>query len=570
MYFFNLRTNQGLYFYNLIEEIIADDRESLIIALESVEKYLEKGFHVAGYVSYEAGYYLLSKQIQNRHLTTLPLLHFKVFKNAQKIFEIPKAQNNVYLHDIKYSENKQKYLQKFDKIKDHIKNGDTYQLNYSMRIEFNCNASAINLYYELSQRQNAEFSAFLDFDKYSIISLSPELWIKREGNNLIAKPMKGTICATSDNVQNLILISQLQNDSKIIAENSIIVDLIRNDMSVIATPGSVKVTKPFEVQTFNTVNQMISTVECKIKSDTTALEIFKALFPGGSITGAPKIRTMQIINQLEDSARETYCGAIGYFMPNKDFCFNIGIRTVLYDKITKTGKMGIGGGIIHDSEINEEFEECILKSQFLRNINNTFEIFETMKCENGIIHLLNQHLNRLCKTAEFFGFNYNLSNIKTKINNSLKNGRVRLSVTQNGNIIIKHSAIEPQISDKICVSKIIVDNDNIFLRYKTTNREIYNLEYKKYYDLGFVDTVFINKNGYISEGSRHNIFVKNQANQLITPFVKDGALNGIYRDKIIHELGVLERHITLADLENASEIFLSNAVYGLFKVRLAD
>lgn len=569
MIFFNIKTNQGFYFKDQVAEIVANNQDDLISGLRKIEHYLDRGFYIAGYISYEAGYYLIDEYIKNID-ENLPLMQFKIFKSKIEINGIEGSNKPLYIYDTKYSEDQDIYSKKLDKIRQHIIDGDTYQLNYTIQIDFKTNGAAKDLYHQLCQRQNAEFSAFLEFEKYAIISLSPELFIKRQGNKLTSKPMKGTSMVTKDVIENNNIIAQMKQDPKTLSENAMIVDLIRNDMSILAKKNTVKVIDPFEVQTFNTVNQLITTVECEIDERTVFFDIIKALFPSGSITGTPKIRTMEIISKLEARPRGVYCGTIGYIMPNRDFCFNVAIRTILYDKVSNNCNMGIGGGIIYEAKNDDEFSECILKSQFLRSINDYFEIFETMLYQNGKIENLTAHIKRLENSAKYFGFNYNLENILTKINQTKSSDRlrIRLAINQLGIISLKTSKIEPIASNKICLSDITIDCDNIFLNHKTSKREIYNSEYQKYSELGFLDVIFTNKEGFVTEGSRHNIFIQNQQLEFITPPIKDGLLPGTMRETVINSHNVTVKSITIDDLTNAKAIFLSNAINGLVEVTL--
>jgi len=545
VYFFDTKNKCGYKFYDKKTELIANDKKSLIDVLKSVEKYTSQGFYIAGFISYEAGCYLVDKQISHKELS-MPLLHFVVFKEVSLLDRLPEDDyENGAVYDIKYSETSLEYAKKIAKVKEHLHNGDTYQANYTFRYSFKSLSTAENLYYCLCKKQNAEFTAFLEFENYSIVSLSPELFLKKTNNTLVSKPMKGT-WKIGD-----------KPDDKIISENAIIVDLIRNDMSVIAEKGTVEVVNPFEMQNFNTLNQMISTVKCEIKNKS-FYDIIKALFPCGSINGAPKIRTMEIISELENNPREIYCGSVGYILPNNDFCFNVAIRTAVYKN--KEYIAGIGGGIIYESKTSDEFDECLLKSQFLRSIND-FEIFETMKSIDGVIQNLDLHLARMKKSMQYFGFN-GKNIVFPQIDCGIK--KVRLSVKQNGEYEIKISDIDTILTNKVVISDIIIDSCDIFLQHKTSRRNIYNTEYQKY---NVYDVIFINNLGFISEASRHNIFIKKD-NQWVTPPLSAGILPGIIRQIFIETTPVLEKNITLDELKNADEVWLSNSIRGLIKVEL--
>jgi len=479
VYFFDTKNKCGYKFYDKKTELIANDKKSLIDVLKSVEKYTSQGFYIAGFISYEAGCYLVDKQISHKELS-MPLLHFVVFKEVSLLDRLPEDDyENGAVYDIKYNETSLEYAKKIAKVKEHLHNGDTYQANYTFRYSFKSLSTPENLYYCLCKKQNAEFTAFLEFENYSIVSLSPELFLKKTNNTLVSKPMKGT-WKIGD-----------KPDDKIISENAIIVDLIRNDMSVIAEKGTVEVVNPFEMQNF-------------------------------------------------------------------DFCFNVAIRTSVYKN--KEYIAGIGGGIIYESKTSDEFDECLLKSQFLRSIND-FEIFETMKSIDGVIQNLDLHLARMKKSMQYFGFN-GKNIVFPQIDCGIK--KVRLSVKQNGEYEIKISDIDTILTNKVVISDIIIDSCDIFLQHKTSRRNIYNTEYQKY---NVYDVIFINNLGFISEASRHNIFIKKD-NQWVTPPLSAGILPGIIRQIFIETTPVLEKNITLDELKNADEVWLSNSIRGLIKVEL--
>jgi para-aminobenzoate synthetase/4-amino-4-deoxychorismate lyase len=367
-----------------------------------------------------------------------------------------------------------------------------------------------------------------------------------------------------------------------------IVDLIRNDFGKICEIGSVKVSNLFQVETFKSIHQMTSTVNGKLKDNINISEVFTALFPCGSITGAPKIRAMQIINEIETEPRAVYTGAIGYFLPDDQFCFNVPIRTILLaDKNENSTnethcEMGIGGGIVHQSDADEEFNECLLKASFLKNINQHFYLIETLRLETktSTYRHIQQHLTRLSHSAAIFGFHFDLKSIKNKLNNykqklckqknQIPSFKIRLTAYQNGKVVIQHEALLEENNHnkpyRIMLSSSKINSQSIFQHHKTSRREHYNKAYQIAEEKSYYDIVFFNENNELAETSRHNIFIQKEGCYL-TPPLSAGILNGIERAQFMQHHPVKEKTLTLTDLINADNILLTNSVRGLVSVK---
>jgi para-aminobenzoate synthetase/4-amino-4-deoxychorismate lyase len=369
-----------------------------------------------------------------------------------------------------------------------------------------------------------EFGALLHFPESKIISLSPELFIKKGGDTLTSKPMKGTAKRGKNKQEDDEIVSFLKQDSKTLSENVMIVDLIRNDFGRVCETGSVHVNNLFQVQTFKTLHQMISTVKGTLKKNLNFSDLLHALFPCGSITGAPKIRTMEIINELEKEPRGIYTGAIGYLKPDGDFYFNVPIRTIVISEY-KQCEMGIGSGIIYESDANDEYAECLLKAEFLTNINQGFYLIESFKynASQQFFYHLDQHLSRLNNSSNYFGFKFNKEGIEKKlseIKNTLKIGsyKIRLISFHDGSLKITHSKIsnDDNSPKTILISKHRINCASVFQYHKTSRRDLYDQEFDLANKLGFYDVVFLNKRDEIAEASRHNIFIR-QGNKFFTP-----------------------------------------------------
>jgi para-aminobenzoate synthetase/4-amino-4-deoxychorismate lyase len=340
-----------------------------------------------------------------------------------------------------------------------------------------------------------------------------------------------------------------------------IVDLLRNDLGKVAVPGSVRVSSLFDLERFETVWQMTSTVEVTLRDGTSLVDLMRALFPCGSITGAPKIRTMQIIRELERFPRGAYTGTIGILKPGGDCVFNVAIRTVVVDTELKQATFGVGGGITIDSTAEREYEECLVKSRFLHSAPVEFQLFESMLLEDGEYFLLDRHLQRLRNSAEYFGFVFREEEIRDALSevNSIGVFKVRLVLWKDGRIETQISRIKATDSVQlVTLAEKAIDSSDRFLYHKTTRREFYS------------DKVIIwNERGEITESGIANVVVSIDG-QLFTPPVSSGLLAGTFRDHLLAEGTIKERVITIEDLQNAKEFFLINSVRKWIRVHLCS
>ena len=369
----NANGKNSLYFTNPKEAIICTDPNQLASSLDYIENLKQKGHYLVGFVSYEASYFLQTAVIKDYvYQGNFPLLHFLAFDSCQRLTQAEvnqlldnltkNAEKDSVAYNILLNMDEAEYANNFNKIKQHLYQGDTYQVNYTGKYTFDLQGDPVQLYQVLRERQKVEYGALLLFKDYQILSLSPELFFSKREDNVTAKPMKGTMPRSLNKAIDQKNKEALTNDAKLMAENIIIVDLLRNDLSTISVPGSVTVSHLLQVETYETVYQMTSTIHSKINADLPFKTLLYNLFPCGSITGAPKRSTMQIIHDCEKEPRNIYTGAIGYITPTNDMCFNVAIRTLLIRD--KKGELGVGGGITYDSTMANEFEELQLKAVF--------------------------------------------------------------------------------------------------------------------------------------------------------------------------------------------------------------
>jgi para-aminobenzoate synthetase / 4-amino-4-deoxychorismate lyase len=332
-------------------------------AFKKIEDALNTGYHVAGFISYEAGH-LFEERLKFNDMTGFPLVQFGVYKNKLKVKSEKLKVNEYQLSDIKLNISREEYGRNIDRIREHIANGDVYQITYCIKHKFNFSGDAYSLYKDLLKAQPVPYSAYIEDDDIKILSLSPERFIKKSGTELITEPMKGTWWRGKNVLADMIEKLKFGKDKKNKAENIMIADLLRNDLGRIGT--DIKWPKIHTITPYRTLFQMTSTVTGKVDRDIRVSDIFKAMFPSGSVTGAPKIRAMEIIKEIENEDRHIYTGAIGYITPQRDMYFNIPIRTILLRG--ERGEMGIGGGIVWDSTAEGEWNEGMLKSRFLTDL----------------------------------------------------------------------------------------------------------------------------------------------------------------------------------------------------------
>jgi para-aminobenzoate synthetase/4-amino-4-deoxychorismate lyase len=485
--------------------------------------------------------------------------------------------------NVRASVDEKEFADAIQRIQAYIEAGDTYQVNYTWRLRFDVYGSALALYRKLRARQPVPYGALIALpDGGTILSLSPELFIRNDDGVITAKPMKGTAAASGDAARDAVSAEMLATDMKNRAENLMIVDLLRNDLGRIAAIGSVTVPQLFEVNRYGKVLQMTSTVAAQLPGETTLPEVFAALYPCGSITGAPKRRSMQIIRELEHDARGIYTGAIGWLdapplgRRTGNFCFSVPIRTlVLHAPVdgVRAGEMGVGAGIVHDSVAAAEWEECSLKADFLSGLGKDFELFETMfaTASEGCRHL-DLHRQRLQSSAAYFGFAYDEQGVREALRSAcatLPDGphRLRLALSQTGPCTVQSGKIAtPNEPVKLLIASAVTDAQDIFLRHKTTVRATYDTAWRQAEAQGAFDMLFFNAQGELTEGGRSNVFVK-LAGRWYTPPLTCGVLPGVMRTVLLRDPAwqASERRLTMADLRVAEDVVVCNALRGALR-----
>ena len=563
---------RSLLFCNPEAVLIAQEQEDAVAVLAQVERHLAAGRWVAGYMAYEAGQGF-EPSVPRRSRHDMPLAWFCVYR-APRLFDHRNTRvwnepsdGSVEIAGCRFNLAREEYCRRVEQIRSWIAEGDVYQVNFTGRIGFAFSGSAVDLYLRLRPAQRVSYSAFLNTGDMHVLSFSPELFFRMEQQRIVTRPMKGTAprgrWLQEDDGQ----AAWLAADEKNRAENVMIVDLLRNDLGRICEYGSVRVEQLYAVERYDTVLQMTSSVSGKLRQGVGPQRIFRALFPSGSVTGAPKIRAMQRIHELEPAPRGVYCGAIGFFSPDAEAVFNVPIRTLVLRG--NHGEMGVGSGIVHDSDPEVEFRECELKAKFLTEHRSEFALIESMLCDRGF-PLLSLHLERLQQSGGYFGFALDLDRVQAELYahaahlEAGKQYKVRAVIDCFGGVKLNSVTIEAdQRAARVAVADERVWSRDPFLFHKTTRRAQYERILARSHERGLDDVLFLKERGEVTEGTMHNVFVK-IAGKLLTPPLQCGLLPGVYRKHLLRsDPRCRESVLTLGELQRADGIYICNAVRGM-------
>ncbi|WP_263366645.1 aminodeoxychorismate synthase component I [Edaphobacter bradus] len=588
---FDAENQRSYLFVNPVEVFAAHSLDDIPDLFRRIEWALVQGLHVAGYLSYECGYHF-ERFNEPPLLPQLPLAWFGayvqpfVFDHSSGRFEGPAPDLShapapepipaAFAANAELAITEDEYSPKIERIKRYIEAGDTYQVNFTDSVTAYTSHSASQAFSALSAAQPVSYSALLNVAGHHILSHSPELFFRIDnsvaGRRIATRPMKGTMPRGLDLHDDELAAQRLASDEKNCSEHIMIVDLLRNDLGRVCAAGSVRVEDIFTVERYATLLQMTSTVSGTLRPGLTWYEIFRSLFPSGSITGAPKIRTMEIIRELESSPRGVYTGSIGHIAPDGSAAFNVAIRTlVLKDGVAH---MGVGGGIVADSAAEDEYRECLLKASFLTRARHDFQLIETMWWDGTGVPLLSLHLDRLEASARYFGFVFDSDAAKTRIDETTRGlpagegHRLRLRLAASGELSVTAAAFVPdaapitvQIADKHTRS------NDVFLRHKTTHRELYDRSFAEAQAAGVDEVIFLNERGELTEGAISNLFLES-GGRLLTPPLASGVLPGVYRRLVLEtNPRAEERVLTIADLESADAVYLCNALRGMRRVK---
>ncbi len=571
---------RSLVFTSPLEALEIWDRRDIPIFFEKARQALEKGFYLAGRLDYELGYLMVPGLCRLFQPGPEPVARMWVFPPPQTILHAPGDGPVVPNFDpgilkrvrgFQLDSTSGDFTEKIGKIKDYISKGHSYQVNFTVRGSFSFAGDPILLYQALRARQPVPYSGLIRDDNRWFLSLSPELFFRKEGNRVWSRPMKGTAKRGRFPHEDALVAEALARDEKNRAENVMIVDLLRNDLGMVCKTGSVGVPKLFQVERYQTLFQMVTTVEGRVSPSVSWAELLKALFPCGSITGAPKRRTMEIIAELEDSPRGIYTGAIGMVEPGGDCAFNVAIRTI--EVQDGKGRIGLGSGITIGSDPVDEYRETALKGRFLTSPPLEFSLIETLLWtgprgdDPGGFHLLELHLARLASSASYFDFHWDEARVRDRLKEAAQEAgrvghrvKVRVEMDRSGAIKVQCVKLHDQeLPVTFSLSGIKVDPADVHLYHKTTNRRFLDEERIK---SNCDEVVFLNKNGELTQGSFTNLFIK-KGERLLTPPREAGLLPGTLRQELIQGGEAFETHLYPTDLEEAEAIFLGNSVRGL-------
>ena len=549
-----------------IKELKTRDLAEVADLLAQVESYQEQGYYVVGYVSYEAAPAFEEKlAVHKLPLLGEYLIYFTVHDRVETspipltYEEVDLPSNWLELTSV------EDYEKAISQIHHHLRQGDTYQVNYTVQLKQDLSTNPFAIYNRMVVEQEAGYNAYVEHDEMAVISMSPELFFEQNDRELTTRPMKGTTKRGLPDDEDLKEAAWLEQDPKNRSENMMIVDLLRNDMNRISEVGSENVERLCQVEQYSTVWQMTSTIKSQLRPDVDLVAIFRSLFPCGSITGAPKIATMDIIKELEPQPRGVYCGTIGLLLPNGRRIFNVAIRTIQLHK--GQAIYGVGGGITWDSTWESEYREVHQKAAVLYRKQVRFKLITTGRISQKNLLFEEQHLERLTKASRYFSFPFDPEELRQKIEeecqvcDSHQDYRLRISLSKSGEMEVSRQVLEP-LSPTFCKAKLCLqeaDLNQAFTYFKTTHRP--------HLSLGEQEIIYHNVAGELLETSIGNLVLK-IAGKLYTPPTSLGILPGTYRQHLLERGQVEEKVLTLADLNQAETIYGCNAVRGLYELEL--
>ncbi len=584
-------------------------------ALDKIAAANRAGKYAAGFLSYEAAaaFDPALKTKSRQANEDFPLLWFGIFDPASVSNTPPVAGLELYnVADWQPDTTLNQYAESIKKIRAGIREGDIYQANYTLRLNTQFSGCAHAWYEDLRRDSHGRFNAFVDIGSHRILSMSPELFFSWDGHTLRTRPMKGTAkrhqppAIESADWQRWhdadeCLATSLLESTKNRAENLMIVDLLRNDVSRVAKPGSVNVPHLFTLETYPTLYQMTSTITAETRDGVTIADIFSALFPCGSITGAPKIKSSEVIAELETTPRGVYCGALGYISPDGTSVFNVAIRTIVINAATGAAECGVGGGIVWDSEARDEYAEALAKAAFMRNASHGFELLETLRLANGEYAFMDRHLERLLASADALGFDAQKKNIREALREHAhahmnETRRVRLLIARSGHITITSetldttapawtkpstgASIEAKMSQtamperglqsalpirKVALASAPVDRHERALHHKTTRRTVYDTHRQQHPEA--FDVLLWNQQRELTEFTYGSLVLEIDGTWM-TPKLSSGLLPGVMRAELLARGEITESVLTLDDLAQAQSMWFINSVRGWIRVEL--
>ncbi len=548
-------------------------------ALSRAEHFVRQGLCAIGFIGYEAATALDRALCTHAPQAGLPVLWLGFYDaSEERPPPLPRdehAASSVVSGDWHPLLGRRDYLDAVTRIREWIAAGHTYQVNYTFPLEAPFCGDPRATFYRLCAVQPSEYAAYVDTGRHVIVSISPELFFDLQGNRLTTRPMKGTRPRGRWSGEDRLLADELTNSPKDRSENAMIVDLLRNDMGRLSAPGSVRVRRFATLEQYPTVWQLTSTITSRTKASVP--ELLRALFPCGSVTGAPKVRTMEIIRDLELFPRGVYCGAIGRWGPERQARFNVAIRTLTIDREAGRARYPVGGGITWDSSPEDEYRECLAKAAVLSRVPAPrFNLLESLLFEQGAYFLLEEHLSRLAASASYFGRPLDRGALREALlsrpwtrppTSHDRRLKVRVLVRADGTTQIEAAPLASLGEPRVGLAATPVDPRDVFLYHKTTNREVYDRARAERPDCN--DVVLRNDRGEITETSIANLVLELDGERF-TPPLDCGLLPGVFRDHLLREGLIEERALTSADLSRADTVWMVNSVRKWTRVRVVE
>ncbi len=541
------------------------------MVLRQAEASAATGCYAVGFVAYEAAAALNPHLPALPPLAGLPLAWFAIY-GERHACPPPQLPSPTLLPPLQPTLSAEQYCRTVSALHDAIAAGESYQVNYTFPLLGNCHDDPIVRYQAMLTSQRPCFGALLDTGRHLILSASPELFFQRTGDRIVTRPMKGTASRGRFPEEDAALALRLRASAKEQAENLMIVDLLRNDLGQIAQTGSVQVERLFELERYPTVHQLTSTVSASLRGGTDLTSIFRALFPCGSVTGAPKRRSMELIARHEAQPRGVYCGAIGMLGPGEEALFSVAIRTLLLDRLSGTCQIGVGSGITWDAEATAEYAECLAKAAFLSQPPPP-RLLESLRLESGRYPLLTRHLARLAWSASRLGHHYNASLTEQRLLEhaaTVPQGthKVRLLLAADGELELSSAPLEPDSAPlqlALCSKRVTDETPELYL--KTEARQRYDAARREHPAAD--EVLLVNQQGQLTEGSYHNLVLR-LGGRLVTPPLHCGLLPGVMREELLAQGAIHEQILYPADLGQAAEIWLINAVRGWRRAELLN
>lgn len=557
--------------------ITAREFDQILPALEEVRAGVRAGRHAAGYLAYEAGYAFDPKLRHDARNCEGPLLCFGLFDG----FETPDlsvqlpSPDGAYVGRLKPRLTPDQHGLAVRQVREHLFAGDFYQANLTFGCDVAVSGDPLALYARLRRSARAGWGGVLKHDGGAIVSLSPEQFFTIRDGVIEARPMKGTASRHTDPDADRAEAEALAADEKQRAENLMIVDLMRNDLAKLSVAGSVEVPELFMVETYPTLHQLVSRITSRLRVECDAVDVLRTIFPCGSVTGAPKVAAINALARLEPEPRGAYTGSMGWIEPSRhggsgDAAFNVLIRTLEWHRGATKARLGLGSGLVVDSEPSNEWAECLLKGDFVRREAQDFDLIETMGFDpsEGIVEL-ERHLDRMKNSAQDLGFQFDRHAARNELQAATfgrkQRAMVRLLLSRSGAMAIQLKTYDDpeEVPVRVAVRPLPVEPSDFRLRYKTTDRRFLDLTRQQ---AGEYETVFVDPDGHLTEGSRTSLFVDRDG-KLLTPPLSRGLMPGILRTKLIEEGKAEEAELTPADLEGG--FYVGNIVRGLIPAKLA-